>query len=103
MKLLPRPWAVIVLVLQALVLVNRQQDERHLGPGIHNTRRSPSGVFQGLHLLFGQFDHGFLFSCIVRPRQAADHPGQSRTWSLRMDAGEWRARSINGTIPGCGD
>src|SRR5271157_2928497 len=69
MKLLARPRAVVVPLCQALVFVNAEQDERLLGPGIHEARRGGFGVFQRLHLLVGQFDHGCLLSVIVQPRE----------------------------------
>src|SRR5271157_2943416 len=73
MKLLARPRAVVVPLRQALVFVNAEQDERLLGPGIHEARRGGFGVFQRLHLLVGQFDHGCLLSVVVQPREFRGH------------------------------
>src|SRR5947209_6184464 len=54
LKLFPGPGAIVVLdLLEALVFVNAEQDERLLGPGMHNPRRRAFWVFQRLHLLFG--------------------------------------------------
>src|SRR5271165_4731996 len=46
LKFLARPRAVVVLLRQALVFVNAEQDEHLLGPGIHEARRGSFGVFQ---------------------------------------------------------
>src|SRR5262249_46058966 len=63
LKLLAGPGAVVVLlVLEALVLIDREQHERLLGPRVDDARRRGVGMFQGLHLLFGQFDHGCLLT-----------------------------------------
>ena len=57
-----------MLLFEAFVFVHAEQDEGFLGPRIHNARRSRFGLFQGLHLLFGKFDHGCLPSFIVSHR-----------------------------------
>jgi hypothetical protein len=66
-----RPRAVVVLLRQALKFVNAEQDERLLGPRIHEARRDGFGDFGRLHLLVGQFDHGCLRSVIVQPPRFA--------------------------------
>src|SRR5262249_34665178 len=72
MALLARPRTVIVLVLfEPLVFVNTEQDERLLGPRIYDARRRCFGMFEGLHLVFGEFDHGCLPYCPAKKGQWA--------------------------------
>src|SRR5262249_8476804 len=74
MPLLARPGAVVVFVLfQALVFLKAKQDERLLRPGVPDARRARVGVFEGLGLLFGEFDHGCLLSFMLSASSASPH------------------------------
>jgi hypothetical protein len=57
-KLFSGPRAIVVLVLlEAFIFIHAEQDKSFLGPGIYDARRGGVGMFQGLRLLFGEFDH----------------------------------------------
>ncbi len=62
LKFFASPRAAVVLFLDAFVFVHGEQDKGLLVPGIHDAQRGRVGVFQGLYLLFGQFDYGCLLS-----------------------------------------